>query len=176
MSIILPETSKLIRPLDRKTAVISFTKTLTDSRAFSEKYKKGWGYSCEAMLKLLENPPVPSTTTDDIHEQDVDDPSFGVGFTQLSTCRPVPRDPWPDVTDLKRWVGASLKESDRRLGGRVCFQPSFIFYFPFHPSGLRVLIPFTNLIYRVDIVVYPRKTVAGSEERVGLLHVEVNQI
>lgn len=123
MSIILPETQKLIRPLDRKTAVVSLCRTLTDSSAFSEKYRKGWGYTCEALLKLLEIPPVPSTATDDVHEHDVDDPSFGVGFTQLNSCRSTPVDAWPEMTDSKRWVGLALKEADAKHHGRVCFHP-----------------------------------------------------
>lgn len=119
LSIILPETQKLIRPIDRKTAVISFCKTMADSAAFSERYKKGWAFTCEAMLKLLENPPVPSSSTDDIQEQDVDDLSFGVGFTPLSTCRRAAQDPWPEITDLKRWVGVTLTEANNRHDGRV---------------------------------------------------------
>lgn len=38
LTVILPDTQKLARPLDRKIAVISFTKTLTDSQAFVERY------------------------------------------------------------------------------------------------------------------------------------------
>ncbi|KAI9822267.1 MAG: importin-alpha export receptor [Thelocarpon impressellum] len=119
MSIVLPETQKIARPLDRKTAVVSLTKTLADSTAFADKYKKGWGYTCEALLKLLENPPVPSDMDDSILDLDVDDISFGVGFTQLNTCRKLPRDPWPEITDVKRWVGSYLKEADSRHSGRV---------------------------------------------------------
>lgn len=101
-------------------AVISLTKTLTDSVAFASKYKKGWAYTCEALLKLLENPPVPSTNSDDvIADHDVDDMSFGVGFTQLSTTRPPLRDPWPEVTDVKVWVREFLRARDKSLRGRL---------------------------------------------------------
>ena len=119
MNIILPDTAKLARPVDRKTAVISLTKTLANSTAFAERYKKGWGLTCEALLRLLENPPVPSATDDVIMEHDVDDTSFGVGFTQLTTVRPTVRDPWPEVTDIKRWVGEYLRAADGRHNGRV---------------------------------------------------------
>ncbi|KAI9832557.1 MAG: hypothetical protein M1819_004347 [Sarea resinae] len=122
-TIILPETQKLARPLDRKTAVIGLTKTLTSSVAFAEKYKKGWAFTCEALLKLLENPPLPTTTDDTIMEQDVDDLSFGVGFTQLNTCKKVVKDPWPEVTDVKRWVGLFIQEEDKKNGGRVSGNP-----------------------------------------------------
>jgi exportin-2 (importin alpha re-exporter) len=106
--------------MDRKTAVISLAKTLTDSAAFASKYKKGWAFTCEALLKLLENPPVPSTNSDDvIADHDVDDMSFGVGFTQLSTTRPAIRDPWPEVTDVKLWVSEFLRARDKSLGGRL---------------------------------------------------------
>lgn len=120
LNIILPDTKKLIRPLDRKTAVISLTKTLTDSAAFAEKYKKGWAYTCEALLKLLENPPVPPSNTDDaIAEQDPDDMSFGVGFTQLTTIRRPLRDGWAHITDVKSWVSSFLREADQRHKGKI---------------------------------------------------------
>lgn len=120
LNIILPTTQKLIRPTDRKTAVISFTKTLTDSDAFAFKYKKGWAFTCEALLKLLENPPVPPNSIEDvIADHDVDDMSFGVGFTQLSTTKPPYRDLWPEVTDVKVWVRGFLTARDRSLNGRL---------------------------------------------------------
>ena len=119
MNIILPDTAKLARPIDRKTAVISLTKTLANSSAFAEKYKKGWGFTCEALLKLLENPPVPGATDDAIMEHDVDDTSFGVGFTQLTTIKTAVKDPWPEVADVKRWVGDYLRAADGRHNGRI---------------------------------------------------------
>ena len=114
LNIILPDTQKLLRPLDRKTAVISLTKTLTQSNAFAEKYKKGWAFSCEALLKLLENPPIPPATDDIIAEQDPDDMSFGVGFTQLTTIKRPPRDHWPEISDVKKWVSECLRTADGR--------------------------------------------------------------
>jgi exportin-2 (importin alpha re-exporter) len=119
LTIILPTTEQLARPLERKLAVISFTKTLTDSQAFAVKYVKGWAKTCEGLLKLLENPPMPVTADDIVAEADVDDLSFGVGFTQLSTCKKAPRDDWPEVTDVKAWVGSYLKAADGRHGGAI---------------------------------------------------------
>ncbi|KAI9813783.1 MAG: importin-alpha export receptor [Pycnora praestabilis] len=120
LNVYLPETQKLARPLDRKTAVVSLTKTLADSHAFAERYAlKGWGLTCNALLKLLENPPLPVTTDDAIPDQDVDDLGFGVGFTQLNTCRKVAKDPWPEIVDAKKWVGQYLKAADGRYNGRV---------------------------------------------------------
>ena len=119
LQIVLPHTQKLTRFLDRKTAVVSLTKTLADSVAFAQKYQKGWGFSCEALLKLLENPPVPTSSQDVIKEYDVEDMAFGVGFTQLNTIKKTPADPFPDVVDVKRWVGTYLKEADQRHGGRI---------------------------------------------------------
>jgi len=119
ISIILPDTQKLTRPFDRKTAVVSFTKTLADSVSFVERYQKGWALTCEALLKLLVNPPVATSNDDIIADQDVDDLSFGVGFTQLNTCRKVPKDHYPEITDVKAWVGTYLKEADRRHNGRI---------------------------------------------------------
>lgn len=54
-----------------------------------------------------------------IFDQDVDDMSFGVGFTQLMTIKRPVRDPWPEITDVKGWVGAYLREADERLQGRI---------------------------------------------------------
>lgn len=108
-----------MRPLDRKTAVISLTKTLTESPAFAEKYKKGWALTAEALLKLLDDPPVPTATEDLIIDQDVDDMSFGVGFTQLTTIRKPVRDVWHEITDVRLWVGQYLTEQNHRLGGKI---------------------------------------------------------
>ncbi|KAF9891293.1 importin-alpha export receptor [Aspergillus nanangensis] len=120
LTIILPETQKLARPLDRKTAVLSLTKTLANSEAFATRYKKGWGLTCEALLKLLELPPVPVTKDDVIIEHDVEDSAFGVGFTALNTIRQQTLDPWSDTgDDLKAWVGRYLKEADTKTNGRV---------------------------------------------------------
>ncbi|KIW27127.1 uncharacterized protein PV07_06896 [Cladophialophora immunda] len=119
LSIILPKTQELARPLDRKMAAISLTKSLADSQAFVERYPKGWPLTCNALLKLLEDPPLPPKADDAIAELDVEDSSFGVGFTQLNTIRPPPLDPFPEITDLRRWVGHYLKAADQRHGGRI---------------------------------------------------------
>ncbi|KAF2397121.1 Cse1-domain-containing protein [Trichodelitschia bisporula] len=117
--IILPDTQKLTKPSDRKIAVVSLTKTLADSEAFVERYQKGWALTCEALLKLLINPPVPTAPDDAIAEQDVDDLSFGVGFTQLNTCKKLPRDPFPEIPDVTAWVGTYLQTADQRHSGRI---------------------------------------------------------
>lgn len=105
-----------MRPSDRKTAVISLTYTLVSSDAFAQKYKsKGWGLSAEALLKLLENPPVLAVTDDVIADQDVDDMSFGVGFTQLTAIKKPARDPWPEITDVKSWVSQQLRKDEVKM-------------------------------------------------------------
>jgi exportin-2 (importin alpha re-exporter) len=119
LTFILPTTQQLVRPLERKLAVVSLTKTLTDSQAFAVRYVKGWGKTCDALLELLENPPMPVTTDDVIVEADVEDLSFGVGFTQLNVCKKIPKDDWPEVTDVKSWVGSYLKAADTRHGGAI---------------------------------------------------------
>ncbi|KAH0543334.1 hypothetical protein FGG08_002290 [Glutinoglossum americanum] len=118
-SIILPDTQKLSKPFDRKTAVISLTKTITESSAFAEKYKKGWAFTADALLALLENPPVAAILDDAIGDPDIDDMSFGVGFTQLHTCKRPPKDPWPEVKDIKLWVGRQLTQADARTSGTI---------------------------------------------------------
>lgn len=119
LGIILPKTQELARPLDRKVAAISLTKTLAESEAFVSRYPKGWPLTCNALLKLLEDPPVPPKSEDHIAELDVEDSGFGVGFTQLNTVRPPTKDPFADVTDLRAWVGQYLKGADQRHGGRI---------------------------------------------------------
>ncbi|OQE21646.1 hypothetical protein PENSTE_c011G09365 [Penicillium steckii] len=121
LNVILQDTQKLARPLDRKTAVLSLTKTVADSEAFATKYsQKGWGFTVNALLKLLELPP-DVTHKDDLNaEVDIDQMSFGVGFTPLNTIRKSPTDPWPQTgADLKVWVGSYLKEADKKHSGRV---------------------------------------------------------
>lgn len=119
LSIILPKTQELARPLDRKVAAISLTKTLANSQAFVDRYPKGWPLTCNALLKLLEDPPLPPKGDDAIAELDVEDSSFGVGFTALNTVRRPAADPFPEVTDLRKWVGQYLKAADQRHGGRI---------------------------------------------------------
>jgi exportin-2 (importin alpha re-exporter) len=119
LQIVLPDTQKLTRPLDRKTAVISLTKSLTDAKAFVDRYPKGWALTCEALLKLLINPPVASVGDDVIADQDVDDLGFGVGFTQLNTCKRAPTDLFSEVIDVKLWVGQQLKEAESKTSGRI---------------------------------------------------------
>lgn len=119
--IILPDTQKLSRPFDRKMAVISLTRTLADSQAFVQRYaKRGWTITCQALLQLLINPPLPAATdVDSIEDRDVDELGFGAAFTQLNTCKRLQQDPWPEVHDVKQWVGAMLKEADVRHKGRI---------------------------------------------------------
>lgn len=75
--------------------------------------------TAEALLKLLEDPPLPAATEDLIIDQDVDDMSFGVGFTQLTTIRKPVRDPWQEITDVRLWVGHYLTDQNHRLGGKI---------------------------------------------------------
>ena len=119
LSIILPESQKLVRPLDKKTACVSFTKLLGDSEAFVSRYPKGWPLSCNALLKLLEDPPLPTKGDEVIADHDVDDMGFGVGFTPLQTVKKPLVDPFPDIGDLRKWVGSYLKDADVRHGGRI---------------------------------------------------------
>ena len=100
--------------------MVSFTKTLANSEAFAGRYKKGWAFTCEALLKLLALPPLPVTGEDLITENDVEDMTFGVGFTQLSTVKKVQKDPFPEVgPSYGSWVGAYLKEADKKHNGRI---------------------------------------------------------
>lgn len=119
-TIILPETQRLSRPHDRKTAAIALTRSLADSEAFVTRYqKRGWTITCEALLKLLLNPPLPTQANEQIEDRDVDELGFGAAFTPLQTCKRPPTDPFPDVVDVKAWAGRYLAEADKRHSGRV---------------------------------------------------------
>lgn len=120
-SIILPDTQKISRPFDRKTAVVSLTRTLADSQAFADRYsRRGWTITCQALLQLLINPPLPPAADDNIIEdRDVDELGFGAAFTQLNTCKQPPKDPFPEVQHVKAWVGITLREADQRQNGRI---------------------------------------------------------
>jgi len=83
------------------------------------RYPKGWSLTCEALLKLLINPPVPPAADDALLDADIDELSFGVGFTALNTCKRPPKDPFPEVPEVKAWVGQYLTQMDSQNGGRV---------------------------------------------------------
>lgn len=118
---VLSETEKLARPVDRKVAVVSLTKTLCDSQAFAQKFIKGWGNSCRILLSLLANPPVVGSGLGDeiIAEADVDDIGFGLSFTALNTCKPLARDDFPEVVNVSTWVKEYMVAANQRHGGAV---------------------------------------------------------
>lgn len=68
---------------------------------------------------MLVNPPTVNKNDDVIVDADVDELSFGVGFTQLNTCKRPPKDPFPDITDVKAWVGQFLKDANTRHNGKI---------------------------------------------------------
>ncbi|KAJ6438573.1 chromosome segregation protein Cse1 [Purpureocillium lavendulum] len=118
---VLAETEKLAKPVDRKTAVVSLTKTLCDSQVFAQKFMKGWGNSCRILLSLLANPPAVSGGLGDeiITETSVDDIGFGMTFTALNTCRPVGQDDFPEVVDVTKWVKSYMVAANARHGGAI---------------------------------------------------------
>ena len=119
LTIILPGTPKLTRPLDRKVAIISCTRTLTKSKAFAEKYAKGWGYTCDRLRERLITPPVIGQTYDILLETDGDDSAFGGGFTPLVTIRKAGHDTWPNISNVKDFVSSELKAADAREKGQI---------------------------------------------------------
>ncbi len=121
LNIILQTTGQFARPVDRKLGVISYTKTLCDSKAFAQRYAKGWGFTANHLLDLLKNPPQVATGVGDevVNEADVDDIGFGLGFTPLNTCKRGPRDDFPEITNVQQWVSDFLKAADKRHGGAI---------------------------------------------------------
>ncbi|KAI8659456.1 hypothetical protein LRP88_06023 [Fusarium phalaenopsidis] len=118
---VLAETQKLARPVDRKVAVVSLTKTLCDSQAFAQKFMKGWANTCRILLTLLANPPTVAAGTGDeiVAEADVDDIGFGMSFTALNTCKAHVRDDFPEVQDVAKWVHEYMIAANQRHGGAV---------------------------------------------------------
>lgn len=121
LSVVLPTTSKFARPVDRKLGVVSYTKTLCDSTAFAQRYAKGWGFTCNSLLDLLRNPPQVTAGVGDeiVNEADVDDIGFGVGYTPLNTCKRGPRDDFPDIVAVDKWVNEYMKAANQRGGGAI---------------------------------------------------------
>jgi len=117
---ILSETPKLARPVDRKLAVVSFTKTLCDSRVFAEKFQKGWANTCRILMELLINPPTVARGVGDevIAEADVDDIGFGLTFTALNTCKSVAHDHF-EMPDVTVWVRQYMTKADQRQNGAI---------------------------------------------------------
>lgn len=118
---VLSETEKLARPVDRKVAVVSLTKTLCDSQAFAQKFAKGWGNSCRILLSLLANPPTVASGAGDeiIADADVDDIGFGMSFTPLNTCKPLVRDDFPEILNVATWVKEYMVTANQRHGGAI---------------------------------------------------------
>ncbi|KAL2133196.1 hypothetical protein VTI74DRAFT_2770 [Chaetomium olivicolor] len=121
LTVVLPTTGQFARPVDRKLGVISYTKTLCESTAFAERYQKGWGFTCNNLLDLLKNPPRVAAGFGDeiVNEADVDDIGFGVGFTPLNTCKRGPRDDFPEILEVDKWVSQYMKEANQRHGGKI---------------------------------------------------------
>ncbi|KAI9654171.1 MAG: importin-alpha export receptor [Alyxoria varia] len=165
LPIVLPNTAgKFVKPHDRKLAIVSFTRTLTSSTAFAERYAKGWGITCEHLLKMLVDPPTTEgvvanaasaaaaskasgkgAAADGAQQQDeqqsgmaeegLEDAAQAIGatgFTQLTSCRPVSKDPYPEFyvgsagagqqqqqQSARQWVGACLREANQTTGGRI---------------------------------------------------------
>ncbi|KAF5710432.1 importin-alpha export receptor [Fusarium mundagurra] len=118
---VLAETEKLARPVDRKVAVVSLTKTLCDSSAFAQQFAKGWANSCRKLLSLLVNPPTVAAGAGDevVAEADVDDIGFGMSFTALNTCRALAKDDFPEVLDVTKWVKEYMASANQRHGGAI---------------------------------------------------------
>lgn len=56
---------------------------------------------------------------DIVAEHDVDDMGFGVGYTQLVTIKRPPRDSFPEISNVKPWVGQTLRDADARQNGKI---------------------------------------------------------
>lgn len=121
LTIVLPTSEQIVRPIDRKLAVVSFAKTMGDSAAFAQRYQKGWGFTGQVMLQMLVNAPkVASGVGDDVvNEADVDDIGFGLGFTALNACKKSARDDFSEIQDINAWVRQYLLDANARHNGAI---------------------------------------------------------
>ncbi|KAF3920528.1 Exportin-2 [Dactylellina cionopaga] len=114
---VIPTTQKLTKYIDRKYAVVGLTRVVTGANTLATaggRYAPMWPGSVAALLKLLEVPPVPAGADgvyDQATEVDLDDVSFSVSFATLNTARKGVSDPFPEVTDARKWVGGEVKTS-----------------------------------------------------------------
>ncbi|KAF3925560.1 Exportin-2 [Orbilia brochopaga] len=111
---IIKHTQKLTKYLDRKIAVVGLTRLVTVSTELAAPrslYANLWSGSVTTLLKLLEVPPIPSGGDgyDQTTEADLDDVSFSVSVATLNTARKNFVDPYPEVTDARKWVGGQVK-------------------------------------------------------------------
>lgn len=120
-SVIIPETSKLSRPIDRKIAAVGLVGVVGFSELMATTYHKGWANTTNELLKVvdLEPTPVQGDSTSDLQGADIDEVSFGAAFARLNTCKKRADDPFPEATDLRRFVGERLKEANAKFGGRI---------------------------------------------------------
>jgi exportin-2 (importin alpha re-exporter) len=118
---ILKDSPLLVRPVDRKLAVVSFAKALAESQAFANRYQKGWRFTCEALLTMLANAPqvVAGAGDEVVNEADVDDIGFGLGFTPLITCKKPTRDEFPEIQDVRQWVRQYLTQANAAQNGVI---------------------------------------------------------
>ena len=121
-SVILLDTLKLQKPLDRKLAIIGLTKLLlTSSLITTPPYQAVSPTAAKTLHKLIATPEVvpqgPSATDDLSHEADLDEMGFGVAFSTLNTTKKAVQDPAPGVpmAGLRDWVVANFKESSDRV-------------------------------------------------------------
>ena len=120
MSVVLPDTQGLKNGLDNKLAVIGLTKFLTTAQLLADPQFTKAGTNTATMLQRMLD--LSSTysqvvTADVIQEVDIDETSFVVTFSSLSTTKKAPRDPAPEVStaELKSWVSQNLKNSRARV-------------------------------------------------------------
>ncbi|KAF8468906.1 Cse1-domain-containing protein [Kalaharituber pfeilii] len=120
-AVVIPDTQKLQKPLDRKLAVIGLTKLLLSSASLATPpYNKACPHAATLLFKLLAAPEVvpqgPAFTDDVSHEADLDETGFAVSFSTLNTTKRLPKDPAPEVpmAGLRGWVIGEFKKSKDR--------------------------------------------------------------
>ena len=119
---ILPDTSDLDRPQDRKLAIIGLTKLLLTSTAVTvPPYSKVRQHAAKVLVKLVEKPEGvprgPASADDPSHEADLDEMGFAVTFSTLNTTKKPAADPAPEVpmSAVRNWVIECFKNSQDRV-------------------------------------------------------------
>jgi exportin-2 (importin alpha re-exporter) len=112
---ILPISESSLSTIDRKLAVVSFAKSIAESRAFSQTDTAAWKQTCETMLKLASLPETPSRVEDEdddiaSHADPEVIPSLGINFTTLSSCKHPPIDRLAEIQNVPQWLAKYLQQ------------------------------------------------------------------
>lgn len=118
---VLPDLSKLVEPVERRTGAAGIIHLLCRSEAiFQAPYvNQLWLNTLLALLKLLELPlSVDADEVDELYTFDLEEGGYQTSFAKLATANPVPEDPTKDLPPSHIYLAtqlASLPQAKRDL-------------------------------------------------------------